>query len=61
MLNFFKRNRADGGTEHQETVNSRVRGLTSVAHDLTDDAIAEEIRQKLNGGRSEFASRGRTQ
>ena len=59
MLKLWKRNRADGGSEHQEAVKSRVRNLTSVTHDLTvDDSSAEEIRNRLKGGRSHLAHEG---
>lgn len=55
MKRLIQRYRSDGGADHQETVNTRVRGLTSVSHDLTGDDPAT-VRQRLNGGRSALAS-----
>jgi hypothetical protein len=58
MLKLYKKNRSDGGAEHQEAVANRLRGLSSVAHDLAGQT-PEDLRRRLKGGRSERA-RGAT-
>lgn len=57
MRKLLSRTRYDGGTDHRHVVKSRVRNLASVSHELTEDGVsAEDIRRKLNGGRSALAS-----
>ena len=55
MLKLFRTNRDKAAHDHQAAVNDRVRGLTSVAHQVVDDESAHEIRSRLKGGRSELA------
>lgn len=55
MKNLIERYRSDGGADHQETVNTRVRGLTSISHELTEHD-PENLRRRLNGGRSALAN-----
>ena len=56
MLKRLRRSRSSDETEHQETVNNRLRGLASVS-----DAVAGQspdlVRRRLQGGRSSLSHR----
>ena len=48
------RRRVDGGADHTAAVAHRVRSLISTT-DLVDSDDPDEIRKRLNGGRSKLA------